>query len=83
MADTHTSIDEEIEITLKVKVKFSQAHYYGERTPDQLKHEIESAKKVMPEHLVQMMEGEYQVAEHMGDCKWGYMHYTFSVEQSK
>ena len=83
MADTHISLNDEVEVTIKVKVKFTQVSYYGERTGDQIHYELESAKEEIAEHLLQKIEGEAQMVERLGHCKWGYMNYSFDVEPIK
>lgn len=82
MADTHISINEEIEITLKLKVKITHASFYKERTPEQLKHEIESAKKNMEETLYNVIENDDYHGE-IGESKWGYVNFRYEVEKSE
>lgn len=52
MADTHIYIKEEIEVTLRLKVKLTRASFYGERTEEQLKHEIDAAKNNVGKKLM-------------------------------
>lgn len=82
MSDTHQSISEEIEITLKLKVVFREASFYGERTPEELKSEIESAKKALHDTLMSKIEGNYY-GEDIGENKSSYVMYNYSVAASK
>lgn len=82
MADTHKGIHEEFEVTLKVKVTLTQASYYGTRTSDQLRTEMESAKKAMHDELMYKLSGSWR-ADRLGENKWGYVDYLYDVEPIK
>lgn len=82
MADTHTSINEEIEITLKLKVKLTRASYYGERTQEQLGEEIAQAKTRVKDELLNMVEDEYYYQE-LSDGKWGYVKFDYEVKNAE
>lgn len=79
MADTHTSISEEVEITLKLKVKLTRASYYGERTKEQLDEEIAQAKIQLRKELLNMVEDEYSYQE-LSDGKHGYVMFDYEVK---
>jgi hypothetical protein len=79
MADTHTKIDEEFEVILKVKVKLTQANYYGDRTKEQLKSEVDRVKNKMKDHLLSKIEGEFYGEEKLGDDLFGYITYNYEI----
>lgn len=79
MADTHTSINEGVEVTLKLKVKITRASYYGERTQEQLDEEIAQAKVRVKEELLNMVVDEYSYQE-LSDGKVGYVKFDYEVK---
>lgn len=80
MADTHVSVNEEIEITLKLKVKITHASFYQERTEEQLRHEIDCAKKNLEETLYNQITNDDYFGE-IGESKWGYVNFKYEVEK--
>lgn len=82
MSDTHTTISEEVEVTLKLKVKLTMASYYQNRSEEQLKHEIETAKKKMEDTLYNVIVNDDYHGE-VGASKWGYVNFRYEVERKE
>lgn len=78
MSDTHTPINEEVEVMLKLKVKLTQASYCGERTQDELNAEIVQAKSNLKERLLEIVVDEY-CAQKLSDGKLGYVNFDYEV----
>lgn len=72
MANTHQNLNEEIEITLKVRVKINHAFYYGDMPEVDLKEHIEEAKKDLKRVLIQKIENEYSSEELTHGVYYGY-----------
>lgn len=83
MADTYTPINEEVEVNLKLRVKFTQASHHGTRTEDQLNIEIAQAKENIKERLLEMVEDEFYGQEGLSDGKQGYVNFTYTVENAE
>lgn len=83
MSDTHQSINEETEVTLKLKVKFTQASFYGERTEEELNSEIAQAKENIKERILEIVEDEYYSQEGLSDGKGGYVNFTYEILNSE
>lgn len=81
MADTHKTINEEVEVTLRLKVKLIMASFYGERTQEQLQHEINAAKKNVGKSLIHHIENDY--FGEIGESRWGYVNFSYTVEENK
>lgn len=81
MADTHTPINEEVEVTLKLKVKLTMASYYQDRTEEQLRHEIETAKNNLENTLTDFITNDY--FGEIGASKWGYVNFRYEVERKE
>lgn len=58
MSDIHTPINEEVEVTLKLKVKLTQAHHYN-LSDEGLKEQIEEAKLKLEGELLNMVTDEF------------------------
>lgn len=80
MADTHTPVNEEVEVNLTLKVKITKAHYYGKRTAEELAEEIAEAKKNMKARILEMVEDEYFHQEELCPGKKGYVNLDYEVE---
>jgi len=63
MSNIHTAINEEVEVTLKLKVKFTNASYYDQLSQEQLREKIELAKSTIKKELLNMVEDEYYQQE--------------------
>lgn len=59
MANIHTQINEEVEVTLKLKVNLTQAHHYPELSESELKECIEEAKAKLKAEFLNMVEDEF------------------------
>lgn len=71
MSDTHTPINEEVEVTLKLKVKLTQAHHY--RLSDEgLKERIEEAKLKLKEELLNMVTDEFCFQQLVSEASFDY-----------
>lgn len=81
MADTHKTINEEVEVTLRLKVKLTRASFYGERTQEQLQHEINAAKKNVGKSLIDLIENDY--FGEIGESRWGYVNFSYTVKENK
>lgn len=79
MADTKTVINEEVEVTLNLKVKFTQASYYGQRSEQQLNAEIAQAKENIKDRLLEMVLDEFYSQEGLSDGKQGYVNFNYEV----
>lgn len=80
MADTHTPVNEEVEVKLTLKVKITKAHYYGTRTEEELAEEIAEAKKNMKVRILEMVEDEYSHQEQLCLGKKGYVNIDYEVK---
>jgi len=83
MSDTHTPINEEVEVTLKLKVKFTHASYYGQRTDEELLDEIAQAKSNIKGRLLELVEDEYSHQEDLSDGKGGYVNFDYEVTNAE
>lgn len=82
MSDIHTPIDEEVEVVLNLKVKFTQASYYGEKTQDELNAEIARAKINLKEWLLEMVVDEYSSQNLTGE-KLSNMNFDYEVKSAE
>lgn len=71
MSDTHTPINEEVEVTLKLKVKLTQAHYYH-LSDEGLKERIEEAKSKLKEELLNMVTDEFCFQQLVKEASFDY-----------
>lgn len=83
MSNTHKSINEEVEVTIKLKVKFTGASFYGERTAEELVAEIAQAKENMKNRILEMVEDEYVGQEDLSDGKKGYVNFDYEIERAE
>lgn len=63
MSNIHTQINEEVEVTLKLKVKFTNASYYDQLSNEQLRERIDEAKSKIKNELLNMVEDEFYQQE--------------------
>lgn len=63
MSNIHKTINEEIEVTLKLKVKFTAVSYYDQLSQEQLNERIELAKAEIKKELLNMVEDEFYQQE--------------------
>lgn len=59
MSNIHTPVNEEVEVTLKLKVKIIQAYHYDQLSEQELKERIEEAKSKLKGELLNMVEDEF------------------------
>lgn len=83
MSDTHKPINEEVEVTLKLKVKFTQVSFHGERTPEELVAEIAQAKENMKNRILEMIEDEYVGQEDLSDGRKGYVKFDYEISRQE
>lgn len=59
MSNTHTPVDEEVEVTLKLKVKITQAYHSDQLSEQELKERTDEAKSKLKGELLNMVEDEF------------------------
>tara|TARA_R110002167_G_scaffold365494_1_gene590438 strand:+ start:344 stop:583 length:240 start_codon:yes stop_codon:yes gene_type:complete len=59
MANQHYELDEEFEVTIKLKVKLQRCSDYRYLTEDEVKDEVFHFKTQIQEHLESKVKGEY------------------------
>lgn len=72
MSDLRTPINEEVEVTLKLKVKISNASYYDQLSDEQLAERVEVAKAKVKEELLNMVVDEFYLQELAPKVKFDY-----------
>lgn len=72
MSDIRTPVNEEIEVTLKLKVKLTNASYYDQISEEQLAKKIEEAKNEIKKELLNMIEDEFYLQELVPNVKFDY-----------
>lgn len=76
MSNRHYEVNEEVEITIKVKVNIKSCSDYRYLKEDELKEEVRHVKMQMEDYLVSQITGEYD-SEEICD---GMDYWTFEVE---
>ena len=79
MSDQITSINEEVEVTLKLKVKIKEASHFGTRTKEQLQPYIDDAKQNLEEQLLHLIVDEYP-SQDLSSAKDNQVHFNYEVE---
>lgn len=59
MANQHYELDEEFEVTIKLKVKLQRCSDYRHLSDDEVKDEVDHFKTQIQEHLESKVTGEY------------------------
>ena len=59
MANRHYEINEEFEVTLKLKIKLKQASDYDYLNDEEIKEEVDYFKRCIENHLTEKIQGEY------------------------
>ena len=72
MSNIHTSLTEEVELTLKLKVKITQAHHYNELSEEELKIKTDEAKSKLKNELLNMVVDEFYHQELTEDVSFDY-----------
>lgn len=72
MSDIHTAINEEVEVTLKLKVKLVGASYYDQLSEEQLSEKIRIAKVKVKDELLNLVEDEFYLQQLTSNVRFDY-----------
>lgn len=59
MSEKNSKINEEIEVNLKLKVKFTEVAYSDQLSPEELHETIQAAKSKINDELINMVSDEF------------------------